>query len=80
MCFFINGIAYPERVRKFNITKDGDQYKAVLEWGKFAAKKQFMGKFISCNIVEGQVGHDQANIYYTEFIQQNNISAVFSYK
>jgi hypothetical protein len=40
-------------VINFSISKEGNKFKATLEWGKKKTREQFMGKLIRCTIVEG---------------------------
>ena len=46
MCFFINGVAYPERIANLSVEKVEAKYRGVLEWKNYVTKPEFLGKFI----------------------------------
>jgi hypothetical protein len=50
--FFINGIAYPERVTNLSITKVDNKYKAVLEWKEETQDSEIFGKFLDFSVSE----------------------------
>ena len=54
LCFYINGIAYPERIVSLKITKEGNKYKGVLEWNHDTVKPEFFGKTINFSVAESE--------------------------
>lgn len=52
MCFFINGIAYPQSCQIYH-QQMRRSVQGSFRVEKSIVKKQYMGKFIMCKIVEG---------------------------
>lgn len=50
MSFYINAVAYPERVIKFSIFKQDNKYKAVLSWDSLRVKPEYFGKIVKSSV------------------------------
>ena len=50
MEILINAVAYPERVTNFQISKEENVYRAVLEWQKKTVNQEFFGKILKVSL------------------------------
>lgn len=50
MSFYINAVAYPERVIKFSIFKQENLFKAALSWDSVTIKPEHFGKQIQSRV------------------------------
>ena len=84
LCFYINGIAYPERIVSLKITKEGNKYKGVVEWNHDTVKPEFFGKTIKFSVEESdgqkQISETKEKILQSKIIKEDKKEVVFSTK
>jgi beta-mannanase len=85
MAFIINGVAFPERVTDFSITKVEDKYKAVVEWKNRTVHPEMMDKMIKFSVTdlteEDKLPQpEDASIFWRQIMQETNAKVEFKLK
>ena len=82
LSFYINFIAFPERMTNFSVTKDGNLYKGVVEWGNLRVRPEYFGKYVECDVKdflpsnEAQMHLKKESIFYEEVLKAEQSSSV----
>lgn len=81
LCFFINGVAYPDRIVNIGITKEDIKFKAVLEWNKNrSVQPKMMGKLMKWSIGSEPAENNQGKVLFAGVPKGDDSLVVLSFK